>query len=223
MAQAAPASHVAQSRPATGAKLGHIIACATRVFCDKGYQGASIRDISRLSGVSLAGLYYYFESKEELLYLIQRHCFTTLTERARESAARLADPAKAAAPPAPEERLRTFIHTHMSYFLQNPEAMKVLSHESETLTGDYAGEVAALKRTYYHLCRGIIDDLKRERNLKGLNTRVAVMSLFGMMNWIYTWHNAEVDPGADVVADQMYALFLGGLLTGGELRGKGKV
>ena len=223
MAQAAQSNQASQTRPSTGAKLDHIITCATRVFSEKGYEGASIRDISRLSGVSLAGLYYYFESKEELLYLIQRHYFTLLTERATGSDARLTDSAKDAAPAAPEDRLRALIHSHMSYFLQNPEAMKVLSHESETLTGDYAEEVAALKRTYYHLCRGIIDELKRERKLKGLNTRVAVMSLFGMMNWIYTWHNGEVDPGADAIADQMYALFLGGLLDGTTLRGKGKV
>ena len=46
-------------------------------------KGASMRDLSRASGMSLAGLYYYFESKEKLLYLIQRHTFTTIVERLR--------------------------------------------------------------------------------------------------------------------------------------------
>ena len=37
-----------------------------------------MRDLSRASGMSLAGLYYYFESKERLLYLIQKHTFETV-------------------------------------------------------------------------------------------------------------------------------------------------
>ena len=62
-------------------RLAEILAHATEVFCDKGYDAASIRDISRASGTSLAGLYYYFRSKEQLLYLIQRDAFETLLSR----------------------------------------------------------------------------------------------------------------------------------------------
>jgi AcrR family transcriptional regulator len=40
-----------------------------------------MRDLSRESGMSLAGLYYYFESKERLLYLIQKHTFSTIVQR----------------------------------------------------------------------------------------------------------------------------------------------
>src|SRR3972149_3897848 len=59
-----PSTALGQSNPAVAGKLGHILACATRVFCEKGYEGASIRDIARRSRVSLAGLYYYGASKE---------------------------------------------------------------------------------------------------------------------------------------------------------------
>ena len=65
-------------------RLAEILDYATEVFADKGYEGASMRDLSRLSGISLAGLYYYFESKENLLYFIQQHTFTTIIERLRE-------------------------------------------------------------------------------------------------------------------------------------------
>ena len=198
-----------QTRPRPAAKavpakkLDHLLACATRVFYEKGYEGASIRDIARRSRVSLAGLYYYVASKEELLYLIQKHCFATLKARAQQE---LED-----GPANPEARLRLFIRNHLSFFLQHPEAMKVLSHESESLGNSYAREVAELKRSYYRLCRGLVEDLKREKGLKRLNTRLAVLSLFGMMNWIYTWYNPKVDPEADALAEQMAELFLDGV------------
>src|SRR6267143_5565946 len=61
-------------------RLGQILDHATEVFCEKGYEGASMRDLSRATGMSLAGLYHYFQSKERLLYLIQKHTFTTILE-----------------------------------------------------------------------------------------------------------------------------------------------
>ncbi len=64
-------------------RLGEILDYATEIFADKGYEGASMRDLSRLSGISLAGLYYYFESKEKLLYFIQQHTFNTIMDRLR--------------------------------------------------------------------------------------------------------------------------------------------
>jgi AcrR family transcriptional regulator len=46
----------------TEAKLQHILRIASQVFAQHGFEGASMRDISRATDVSLAGLYYYFES-----------------------------------------------------------------------------------------------------------------------------------------------------------------
>ncbi len=62
-------------------------------------------------------------------------------------------------------------------------------------------EVAAIKRKYYALARKIFDDLAAAGLAPGLNPRVAVLSLFGMMNWVYKWHNPEVDPGSDELTD----------------------
>jgi len=118
-------------------RLSEILAHATAVFDEKGYEGASMRDLSRASGMSLAGLYYYFESKEKLLYLIQRHTFTTILERLRARLAGVTDP---------EERVRVFILNHLEYFLANQKAMKVLSHEDEVLKNGYGTEIAAIKR-----------------------------------------------------------------------------
>ena len=65
-------------------RLAGVLEHAARIFCEKGYEGASMRDLARSSGMSLSGLYYYFESKEKLLYLIQRHTFTTILERLKQ-------------------------------------------------------------------------------------------------------------------------------------------
>src|ERR1700738_3164301 len=73
-------------------RLAEIITHATDVFCEKGYEGASMRDLSRASGMSLAGLYYYFESKERLLFLIQRHTVTPIVQGLKERLVNVSDP-----------------------------------------------------------------------------------------------------------------------------------
>lgn len=185
-------------------RLSEILAHATAVFCKKGYEGASMRDLSRESGMSLAGLYYYFESKERLLYLIQKHTFSTIVQRLKTRLEEVRDP---------EERVRAFILNHLEYFLANQAAMKVLSHEDEALKNGFGSEVAAIKREYYRICVGLLDELKRESKLE-FSTRLAVLSLFGMMNWIYTWHNPRVDADAAVIAREMGDIFLRGVMGG---------
>jgi TetR/AcrR family transcriptional regulator, cholesterol catabolism regulator len=193
-------------------RLAEILAHATAVFCEKGYEGASMRDLSRASGMSLAGLYYYFESKERLLFLIQKHTFTTIVQRLK---ARLEGVTDA------EGRIRIFILNHLDYFLANQAAMKVLTHEDESLKNGFAAELAAIKREYYRICVGLLDELKRERGLE-FSTRIAVLSLFGMMNWIYTWHNPRVDADAASIAGEMGDVFLRGVMAGGKRRRDGR-
>ena len=189
-------------------QLNKILEHATEVFCERGYEGASMRDLSRASGMSLAGLYYYFESKEKLLYLIQKHTFTTIIEQLRE---------RLKAELTPEQRVRTFIVNHLEYFLANQKAMKVLSHEDDALKNGYGTEIAAIKREYYRICRGLLEELKTQLGVE-FDTRIAVLSLFGMMNWIYTWHHPKTDADATSLARQMGDIFLHGLTWQGDGR-----
>ena len=209
-----PARHNGNARAAVrfDRRLTKILAHATDVFYEKGYEGASMRDLSRSSGMSLAGLYYYFQSKERLLYHIQKHTFSTIVERLRE---------RLEAEHGPEQRIRLFILNHLEYSLANPKAMKVLSHEDDVLKDSLGAEVAAIKREYYRICVGLMEELKRTRALE-FNSRVAVLSLFGMMNWIYTWYNPRVDSDARELAQQMGDIFLNGIGTVPARRSKKK-
>ncbi len=196
-------------------RLSEILDYATEVFAEKGYEGASMRDLSRLSGISLAGLYYYFESKEKLLYFIQQHTFNTIMERLRQRLATSNDP---------ETRIRIFVHNHVDYSIARQKAMKVLSHEDDVLKNGYGAELAATKREYYRICVELVNELGKAEGLKsvgptaiateGITTRTAVMGLFGMMNWLYTWYKPRVDPDAELLAREISDIFLSGIRSG---------
>jgi AcrR family transcriptional regulator len=190
----------------TEAKLQHILRTASQVFAQHGFEGASMRDISRATGVSLAGLYYYFENKQHLLYLIQSTTFTFVLERLRSRLHGVHEPT---------ERLHLLILNHIEYFLSHPNEMKVLSHEEEALGDPYREKVQAIKRRYYALAREIFDSIAAEGLAPGILPRIAVLSLFGMMNWTYKWHKPGVDPDATELTAAIAGLFLHGVMPPG--------
>ena len=179
-------------------RLAEILHHATAVFSEKGFEGASMRDLSRATGMSLAGLYHYFESKDRLLYMVQKHTFTTVIEELKRRLQGVTDPA---------QRIRVFILNHVEYFLANRTAMTVLSHEDDTLKNGLGADIRSLKRDYYRICLELLDDFKRATG-STLNSRIAVLSLFGMVNCIYTWHNPRVDVDPGELARQMGDIFL---------------
>ncbi|MGH7466372.1 MAG: TetR/AcrR family transcriptional regulator [Longimicrobiales bacterium] len=194
---------MAEARRTYDDKLAQILRASAAIFAEKGYHEASIREISRATGVSLAGLYYYFSSKEELLFLIQDHCFTTLNENLD----RLLEQEK-----EPPRRFRLMVENHLRFFVNNMKEMKVLSHELHSLTGEFRETVNATKRRYTDTCRGILQAVAPVGS--PIDARVAVYALFGMMNWIYNWYRPERDVPVAKLADDISQLFLRGYLSG---------
>jgi len=178
-----------------------LLSVAARVFAARGYDRTTMRDLSRASQMSLAGMYYYVRGKEDLLFEIQRACF----ERVRDGAEReLAEAAGA------EERLQAFIRHHVQFFATHMDEMKVLSHEAESLTGQRLEQVRRLKRAYVDLCEELLARLEEQNGGERINRHVAAYALFGMMNWIYTWYDPEGSVGALELADAICRLFLNG-------------
>jgi len=187
-------------------KLEAILKCAAKIFAEKGYHSTSIRDISRETGMSLAGLYYYFRSKEELLFLSQERCILTLLQR-WETVNPDADA---------RVRIRIFAENHLGFFLHNMHEMKVMAREDESLTGDFQEQMLVLKRRYVKILMDVIGEVQGRESVRVVDTRIATFSLFGMMNWIYTWYHPKRDLPLPQLIEQMLRIYFFGMLKGGE-------
>jgi AcrR family transcriptional regulator len=191
-------------------KLEFILRNAARIFAEKGYHSTSMRDISRETSVSLAGLYYYCRSKEELLFLIQDNCFGHVLERLEQ---RLSETSGAV------EKLRLVIENHLSFFAANMAEMKVLSHEADSLEGEMGARVSGKKQQYTRLVRRILAEAQqqqqgREDGRQKVDLTVATYALFGMMNWIYNWYDPKGKLSVNDLVDNITRLFLNGFLAG---------
>lgn len=201
-------------------KLEHILSTSARIFAEKSYHSTSMRDISRATKVSLAGLYHYCQSKEELLFLIQDHCFGRVLKRLEERLEGVTDPF---------EKLRLFIDNHLSFFAANMAEMKVLSHEAESLQGERHRRVSNRKERYAKLARKILREIQDQKaSERGRPARaaaivshsngridltVATYALFGMMNWIYNWYDPRGKLSVNQLVDNITRLFLAGFLA----------
>jgi AcrR family transcriptional regulator len=188
-------------------KLEFILRTAARIFAEKSYHSTSMRDISRATNVSLAGLYHYCKSKEELLFLIQDNCFGRVLERLEQRLQDVEDPVT---------KLGIFIENHLSFFAANMSEMKVLSHEAESLGGDLYTHVSTRKDTYTKLARHILREVQETQESKEpIDLTVATYALFGMMNWIYNWYDPHGKLKVSDLAGNLMKLFLNGFLTNG--------
>ena len=182
-------------------RLEQILATAAKVFADKGFHPTTMRDLSRATGMSLAGLYHYIPGKDELLYLVQERCFARVLEGAQSAVAE---------GHSPTDRLERFIRHHVSFFAHHMSEMKVLSHEANSLAGERLADLNALKRRYVEMLLGLIIDIDGEQAGRA-DPHVAAYALFGMMNWIYNWYNPAGPVVPAALAERFAQLFLFGL------------
>ncbi len=187
-----------------------ITQAALQAFAKKGYHQASIREIARAAELSLAGLYHYVGSKDELLFLVIDQALDTLLTKL--------DAALAEAV-TPEARLLALIRTRLDFALNHGDALKVVNRDVEALKGSH--RAAADQKRQSYLLRGL-------EILRGLDTRhrrneellAATHLLLGMLNGIAT--RPLVGHGMDtgVLTEEVGRLFLRGFLGNGDQHGR---
>jgi len=181
-----------------GKKLDAVLSASSALFASKGFERATIRDVSQATGMSLAGLYYYFKSKEELLYLIQFRTFDSISEKLREIIKDESDP---------QTCLHRMINMHFEYFIRHMNDLKICSREIESLEGDFYQQVAVKRKEYFDLTQSIFEKISGGAST---DSRLAALYLFGTLNWIYQWYRPGRDPEARELASRLSEIYLKG-------------
>jgi AcrR family transcriptional regulator len=186
-------------------RLEGLLEAAAGLMAKQGFSQTTIRDVARETGFSLAGMYHYFESKEDLLFQIQHGTFSRLLAEQEVRVTETDDP---------EQRLRSLIATHLTFFQHHAGEMKVCTYELESLTGDAYEAIEDLRRRYYRLTAGIVADLVDAVD-PGAKTQARVRHLalftFGALNWVFMWYQPKKDVPIAQLADEMSEFVLGGI------------
>ncbi len=193
-----------ESRTAFDERLDQILAAATVVIAREGYANASMRAVAKSAKVSLAGMYHYVNSKEHMLFLIQFRAFSSLLNNLRE---------RLHGVNGSVEKLRVMIRAHVGYFASNLAALKVCSHELDSLTGKGYDETRQIRFQYYKATRAIIEQVLDEHAPESnLDRHVTTMSLFSMLNWLYRWYTPGQERSPTGLSNHLLSIFLGGII-----------
>lgn len=196
-----------------------ILQAAAGAIAAHGYHGMSMRRLAQTAGTSLANLYNYFASKEEILFALQCEAFEVLVASARQALSGVE---------AADARLYVFISHHLRYFAEHPEVMRVLVHEASSLPSGPRRTVRRLKEAYFRLGRDIVAELLAQGcgrpGAAGRETageagvgdeeldRVAY-SIFGMLNWIYGWYDPKLHGTPPELARTIHQIALCGVVA----------
>ena len=193
-------------------RLNDILERSATLFSEQGYHNTSMRDIAGAMHTSLAGLYYYFKTKEELLFLISQYSFNSVIGSLHEKLAHVHDPVL---------KLHILVQNHLLYFVTHLDAMKILALESDSLTGEYHRIINEKKKNYLKILETILSEMVISKNNKSARRttpeiKIAALALFGMMNWTYTWYNPKKRTHNTTniarISKQMVDIFLSGFL-----------
>jgi len=177
---------------------------AAQLFRDRGYDATSVSDVARALGMTKAGLYHHFESKEALLFEIMMYGL----ERVRDE---VIIPVRAVKDP--EERLRQLITRHARIATRAQGAITELNDEIRALPPGARRQVEQRMRVYIDLIRDTLVELKAAGRLRDVDPTVATFSLLGMILWLPRWFRQGGRLDQEKVADEIANFALGGLLA----------
>jgi len=180
-----------------------IVDTAAEIFHSRGYTETSVHDIAEAVGILKGSLYYYIDSKEDLL-------FQVLSE-VHDGAAEIVERVQAMDAPA-LERLRTYVREHVVYNTRNITKIAVFYHDYRSLSEDRLAEIIEQRGVFERFVAGLIADAQAEGAVDpGLDAKMASFALFGMMNWVYHWYRPDGPWSPEEIGDLYAELAINGL------------
>ncbi len=200
-----PPMTTARRQPASSlnSRRAEICRTAAQIFRDRGFDATSVSDIARALGMTKAGLYHYFVSKEALLFEIISFGLDRVHDEVIAPVRAVRDP---------ETRLRQLVIRHARIVTRAHGAVASLSDETRALPPPARKKVEQRMRVYFDLVRGTLAELKAAGRLRRVDLTVAAFSLLSTILWIPRWFRHEGRLTEEQVANEVANLVLGGLL-----------
>jgi TetR/AcrR family transcriptional regulator, cholesterol catabolism regulator len=177
---------------------------AAQIFRDRGFDGTSVSDVARALGLTKAGLYHYFDSKEALLFEIMSFGLDRVRDEVIVPISGITDP---------EDRLRQMIVRHARIATRGQGAIAHLGDEIRSLPPSARKQIEQRMRVYFDLVRDTLAELKAARRLRDVDLTVATFSLIGMILWLPRWFRQDGRLTQAQVAEQIANLAMGGVLV----------
>jgi AcrR family transcriptional regulator len=179
-----------------------IIEKAAKLFREKGFGAASMRDIAETVGVEAASLYNHIQSKSEILQAI---CFKI----ANEFISHLEDVERNAE--STLKKMETIIRFHIRMMLEQYEYVYISDHEWRHLPEPYLSNFLNQRRSYRKRLGDIIQEGINKNEMKNIEPYVAVLTILSAISGIESWQRSRKNTSAETLEANMVKYLIEGL------------
>lgn len=172
------------------------------LFSKKGYERTSIRDISSHLGLTSAGLYHHFQSKQEMLFEIMNYPMEQALATMRRELPCIKDP---------EAKIAWIIRAQIRFYSENPSQTRVVVGERETLEAKYAEIIKKKEKEYVGLIKQNVKQILQKNRHASVTAEVATFCLLGMLDRVVHWYNPKGKVPPDELASNITTIFLNGI------------
>lgn len=179
--------------------LGHAI----KLFARKGFDATSLQDIADAAGVTKGALYYYYASKDDLLFRIHERVVSYETTHAEEILARGMDP---------DSTLQALIVDGVTSIGLFHEEVTVTLREMHRLQPEYFAKISAIREKYQTVFERVITQGQNQGLFRlDIPPRMATLALLGMSNWMFAWFKPEGSVTPTEIGQMFSLIFLQGM------------
>lgn len=174
---------------------------ALALFLERGYDNTPLSLIAKKSGLSKAGLYHYFENKEQLLFSIHQDRIENFLLPIVDRAEKESDP---------EKRLKLFLREYVITMTHEPT--QLLIHEAKRLEPEHYQEILKSWRRVLRLLTHTISELKNRGKVpQALNVTLSAFAAIGMCIWTSYWFDKSRPESTEELVDTITHIFLSGI------------
>jgi AcrR family transcriptional regulator len=179
-----------------------LLEAATHLFKEKGYHSTSMQQLAEAVGMQKGSLYYYIDSKEELLRRLMERATSFMTNQIDEIYGTDLPPAK---------KLRWALENHAVTMMENLDLVAVYLREYRNLPQHRLAEALAVRKHYEQVLMQIVEDGIGCGEFRSVNVKMAVFGMLGMLNWTHQWFSPDGQFSSQEVAATLAELAMHGL------------
>ncbi|MBI2314408.1 MAG: TetR/AcrR family transcriptional regulator [Betaproteobacteria bacterium] len=167
--------------PRSDNRLPRLLDEAARLFRQKGYHAASIRDVAAAVGMLPGSLYYHFASKEDLLVAVYEEGVRQISDAVVVATAGQSDPWR---------RLEAGCVAHLEALLRLNDYAQVVIRVLPRDVPKARSRLTLLRDAYERLFTDLIAALPLPA---GVDRRYLRLMLLGALNWSQNWYHEGKD------------------------------
>jgi AcrR family transcriptional regulator len=179
-----------------------IIEKASRLFREKGFGAASMRDLAEHVGVEAASLYNHIQSKSEILQTI---CFKVANEFLTNL------DAVESSPQPTLKKMEAIIRLHIRMMLDRYEFVYISDHEWRHLPEPYLSNFLNQRRNYRKRLGDIIEEGIARGEIKPIDPYTAVLVILSAISGIDSWQRSRKTTSAEALESNMVKYLIEGL------------